>query len=231
MKPMMIINFKTYEEATGKKAAELAKIAEDVAAETGTNMVIAVQPTDIQAVSSSVSIPVFAQHIDPVCPGKHTGHVTPEAVKASGASGTLLNHAERPLSLEMLKNAITKAKLTGLKTVVCAGDEKTAMSVAAFEPDMISIEPPELISSGVAVSVVRPEMVANTVKLVRQAKRISILCGAGIRKPDDIREALKLGASGVMISSGFVLAGDRRRVLSEMAKALCEPQNAVQVFV
>ena len=67
--PMIIINFKTYLEATGKKAVELAKKAEKASKETGIYIAVTPQFTDVKAVAEAVEIPVFAQHIDPIKPG------------------------------------------------------------------------------------------------------------------------------------------------------------------
>lgn len=97
--PIIIINFKTYLESTGKKAVELAKSAEKVTRETGVTIVVVPQFVDVAAVAEAVEIPVFAQHIDPIKPGNSTGHVLPEAVKEAGAVGTLINHSERQLKL------------------------------------------------------------------------------------------------------------------------------------
>jgi triosephosphate isomerase len=63
--PMIIVNFKTYSEATGAKAIELAKKAEKVSSETRISVGIAPQFTDIAPVAEAVDIPVFAQHVDP----------------------------------------------------------------------------------------------------------------------------------------------------------------------
>ena len=219
MKPTMIINFKAYSEATGPNAVKLAKIIEEVALENDINMILSVQPADIYRVKNAVSIPVFAQHIDNVEHGKYTGHVTAESVKANGATGTLLNHSEKPMDINSLKKSVEYAKKIGLKTVICVEDEKTAFAVAAFEPDMISIEPSELISTGVAVSLVKPDMVKNSVKFVHKLKKIRVLCGAGIRNPEDIIEAINLGARGVLISSSVVLSEDPKKYLTDMAKA------------
>src|SRR5437660_11206971 len=82
-------------EATGKRAIELAKVAEDVSRETGVTIIVAPQFTDIEPVSKTVDIPVFSQHLDSIKPGAHTGHVLAEAVKSAGAEGTLLHHSER----------------------------------------------------------------------------------------------------------------------------------------
>jgi triosephosphate isomerase len=58
--PIIIVNYKTYAEATGKKALKLSKIAEKVSEETGVNIGVAPQFTDIAPIANTVSIPVFA---------------------------------------------------------------------------------------------------------------------------------------------------------------------------
>ena len=71
--PIIIVNFKTYLEATGQKAVELAKNAEKASKETGVSIVVAPQFADIARIADAVEIPVFAQHIDPIKPGNSTG--------------------------------------------------------------------------------------------------------------------------------------------------------------
>ena len=66
--PLILVNFKTYLQSSGKKALELAKICEKVSKETGVCIAVAVQAIDIRMIASSVNIPVFAQHIDPIKP-------------------------------------------------------------------------------------------------------------------------------------------------------------------
>ncbi|RLF05216.1 MAG: triose-phosphate isomerase, partial [Thermoprotei archaeon] len=79
--PLIIINFKTYLEATGQRALDLAKKCEKVAQELGVNIAVAPQAIDIARIASSVSIPVLAQHVDPYPPGAHTGSTLMEAIK------------------------------------------------------------------------------------------------------------------------------------------------------
>ncbi|MDH5461050.1 MAG: triose-phosphate isomerase, partial [Candidatus Bathyarchaeota archaeon] len=93
--PIILINFKTYAEATGKKALKLAETAANVSLETDICIGLAPQLTDLASVARLVALPVFAQHIDPITPGSFTGHVLPESVKEAGATGTLINHSER----------------------------------------------------------------------------------------------------------------------------------------
>src|SRR4030067_2656381 len=117
--PIIIVNFKTYSEATGKKAIELAKKAEKASKETGANIVVAPQFADIARVAEAVEIPVFSPHIDAVCPGAFTGHILAESVKEAGAVGTLINHSERQLKLADVDAVIRHAKEKGLTSCVC----------------------------------------------------------------------------------------------------------------
>ncbi|TRO49482.1 triose-phosphate isomerase, partial [Candidatus Bathyarchaeota archaeon] len=107
--PIIIVNFKTYLEATGRRAVALAKQAEKVSKETGTFIVVAPQGADIAGVAEAVDIPVFAQHIDPITPGSHTGQVLADAVKEAGAVGTLINHSERQMKLADIDAVIKMA--------------------------------------------------------------------------------------------------------------------------
>ena len=218
--PIIIVNFKTYLEATGRKAVELAKQAEKVSKETGTSIVAAPQFADVARVAEAVEIPVFAQHIDPIKPGSCTGHVLVDAIKEAGAVGTLINHSERQLKLSDIDAAIKLAREKDLVSCVCANNPSVSAAVAALKPDIVSVEPPELIGTGIPVSKAQPEVVTNTVKLVREVNaKVTILCGAGISHGEDVAVALKLGTQGVLVASGIVKAKDPYSILREFADA------------
>ena len=218
--PIIIVNFKTYAEGTGKKALELSKAAEDVSRETGVCFAVAPQFVDIPTIVHTVDIPVFAQHIDPIKPGSHTGHILPEAVKEAGAIGTLINHSERRLRLADIDAAIMRARELSLVTVTCTNNTSVSAAAAALNPDMIAVEPPELIGTGIPVSKAKPEVVTSTVESVRRINpKVTILCGAGITNGEDVAAALKLGTEGVLVASGIVKAKDPRKVMKEFAEA------------
>ena len=218
--PMIIVNFKTYSEATGRKAVELAKKAEKASNESSVFIGVAPQFADVAAVAKAVGIPVFAQHIDPIKPGSYTGHVLAESIKEAGAVGTLINHSERQLKLSDISEVIGLARENGLISVVCANNPNISVAVATLKPDIIAIEPPELIGTGIPVSKAKPEVVTGTIKLVREVNsKVTILCGAGISHGEDVAAALKLGTQGVLVASGIVKAKDQYRVLREFAKA------------
>jgi len=219
--PLILVNFKTYLEATGKNALELAKAAEKVSLESEVCVGVAPQFADISLISREVSIPIFAQHVDPIKPGSYTGHVLPEDVKSAGAAGILVNHSERRLKLADIDAVIARAREVALLTVVCTNNAAVSAAAAALRPDMIAVEPPELIGTGISVSKARPEVVTSTVDDVRRINsEVMILCGAGITSGEDVSAALKLGTEGVLVASGIVKARDPYKVMLEFAEAI-----------
>jgi triosephosphate isomerase len=218
--PTIIVNFKTYAEATGRRAIELAKSAEKVERETRVPIAVAPQFADLYTVAKAVRIPVFAQHIDPIKPGGFTGHVLAESVKEAGAVGTLVNHSERQLRLSDIEQTIRIARENGLVSVVCANNPSISAAAATLKPDMVAIEPPELIGTGIPVSKAQPQIITGTVSLVRKVNPdVTILCGAGISRGEDVAAALKLGTQGVLVASGIVKAENPYAVLREFADA------------
>ena len=217
--PIILVNFKTYLEATGRRAVKLAKVAERVSREIRVSICVAPQFTDIALVAGEVEIPVFAQHIDPIKPGSHTGYVLADAVKEAGAVGTLINHSERQLRISEIDAAIKIAREKELVSVVCANNDTISAAVAALKPDMVAVEPPELIGTGVSVSKAKPEVIESTIRLVREINpTVKILCGAGVSDGEDVAAALRLGTDGVLVASAVVKAKDPYRVLLDFAE-------------
>ena len=214
--PIIIVNFKTYEQATGEKAVELAKICEKVSKEKNVEIAVAVQETDIYPVSHSVSIPVLSEHVDGVEFGSHTGMILPEAVKDAGAVGTLLNHSEHRLRIDLIASSIKRAKETGLITIVCANTPEVGEAIAELEPDVVAIEPPELIGGEISVSQAKPEIITESVNKIDKP----VLVGAGIKTGEDVKKAIELGAKGVLLASGVTKAENPEEVLNELANGL-----------
>jgi triosephosphate isomerase len=93
--------------------------------------------------------------------------------------------------------------------------------VAALKPDIMAIEPPELIGTGIPVSKAKPEVVTDTIKLVRKVNpKVVILCGAGIGQGEDVAAAKRLGTQGVLVASGIVKAKNPYKVMREFADAV-----------
>ncbi len=215
---MIFINFKAYKEAFGRKALELAKIAESVAERSGVYIAVAVSHLDLPVIAKSVAIDVFAQHVDPVEFGSFTGAVNAEMVKEHGGKGSLLNHSERRMKLADIDFCISKLRSLEMKSIVCTNNVSTTAAVAALRPDFVAVEPPELIGSGIAVSKAKPEVVENAIASARNiCREVKVLCGAGITNHEDYVRALDLGADGVLLASGIVKAKDQKKALEELA--------------
>lgn len=218
-KPIIIVNFKTYLEGMGERALKLAKCAEKIRDETGAYIGLAPQYVDLRLLISKSSIPVFAQHVDGVKPGAHTGHVVADSLADVGVAGSLVNHSEKRLKLSEIDEIVRRLKELRLISVVCSNTPPVSAAAAALDPDMVAIEPPELIGTGIAVSKAKPEIISDTVEVIKKVNpRVSILCGAGITKGEDVTAAIKLGSEGILVASGVVKARDPCKVLSELAE-------------
>jgi len=219
--PIIIVNVKTYQGGTGQAAVELAKTMEQVHKNTGANLAIAVQPTDIYRVSQIVDIPILGQHLDSISYGSHTGWILPESINEAGATGVLLNHSEHPLHIIDIAAAVGRARSLDMDTVVCANNIAVTAAVAALKPHMVAIEPPDLIGGEVSVTTAEPHIVQDAVTTVQNiSPKTAILCGAGVKTGNDVSTALELGTAGVLLASGVVKAARPEKVLLEMAEAL-----------
>ena len=72
----------------------------------------------------------------------------PEALKAAGAVGVMLNHAEHKLTLDEIEKAIKRADEVRLATMVCADSIEEVKAVAKLAPNILVTEPTELIGTG-----------------------------------------------------------------------------------
>jgi len=218
---IMIINFKNYLEASGEGAIRLAKIADSVAKELDVEIVVVPPIPDLSIVAKSVSIPVFAQHVDLAKPGSTTGSIVPEIIKACGGSGTLLNHSEKRVPIKVIKELIPKLKDLGLYSVVCAKTPKEVKDRAMLLPDYVAVEPPELIGTGRAVSKVKPEVILRSKEAVKEVSdSVKLICGAGITSGEDVSIALKLGSVGILVASSVVKSDSWELKIRELAKPL-----------
>lgn len=220
LSPVIVVNFKTYEQGTGRKGIRLARLCENIAKFSKVKVIVAVQVLDIREIAHAVSIPVFSQHIDPIYPGAYTGHILPEGLVEDGAAGVIINHSEDRFDLPTTKRAIARAKEVGLSTIVCAATPRLAASIAAYRPDFIAIEPPKLIGGEISVSTARPEIITSTIERVKQVADIPVLCGAGIKDRRDVEVAMKLGATGVLVASHVVKAAYPEVVLKELVAGI-----------
>ena len=208
MKPVVIINFKTYKQ--GKSAIDLAKKL----AKVDKNIIIGVQATDIYETTKATKLKVYSQHVDWQEPGRNTGFILPEAIKADKAKGVFLNHSEHRLKLRVIKKTVKRCKELGLKTAVFAKDLKEAKKIRKMKPDYMIVEPPELVAGKISVSKAKPELIEN----IKKKLNYRFIVGAGIKTREDVKTALKLGASGIAVSSAITKSRNPAKKLRELIK-------------
>lgn len=216
MKPLIVINFKNYPPALGKKGLILAK---KLAAVKQQKYQLAIAPSLLllEEVITAVTIPVFAQHVDALISGPRTGNISVKELIELRAAGAILNHSERKLPLAVLQKTIRLCKKSKLKVIVCAASLSELKKIAPLYPDFIAYEPPELIGGGVSVTTAKPEIVKKAVELVgKLSPKTKVLCGAGIQGREDLQAALRLGTTGILISHVVVQARNPERVLEKM---------------
>jgi triosephosphate isomerase len=229
MKPIIITNFKAYEQSTGENALKLAKAHDSVAKHKDMKgeIMVAVQNADIFRISQSVSIHVIAQHADPVEYGKHTGSELPECLKENGAWGVLINHSEDRADIDTIEATIKRCKAAGLKTIVCVENMDKAKQAAKMDADYLAYEVPELIGTLQSISKLEPGTVqkfsdmvkdANEAKAKSGRKRTIPLCGAGVADRNDVENAIKLGTEGVLLATAIVKAKDPTKALEDFVR-------------
>lgn len=219
--PIVILNYKTYLESSGIKALELAHDLESAASETGITMVAAPQAADIYRISQEASLPIFAQHIDAISPGGHTGSNLISTLIEAGISGSLINHSEQRMKLADIEEVVRQCRENNIESCVCTNNIETSKAIAALAPTAVAVEPPELIGTGIPVSQAQPEVVEDSVKGVKSInKNVKVLCGAGITTGDDMKAAMDLGADGVLLASGIIKAESPKDALLDLVSKL-----------
>ena len=219
--PIVILNYKTYLESSGLNALNLAHDLESAAEESGITMVAAPQAADIYRISQEASLPIFAQHIDPISPGGHTGSNLIDTLIEAGVSGSLINHSEQRMKLADIAEVVKLCEDNNIESCVCTNNIETSKAVAALNPVAVAVEPPELIGTGIPVSQAQPEVVEDTVNEVKAInKDIKVLCGAGITTGDDMKSAMDLGADGVLLASGIIKAENPKEALLDLVSKL-----------
>jgi triosephosphate isomerase len=206
--PIFEIGLKGY--VYGGAAVRLAKEADLAAHEHGVTVIFDPQYVDIPAVARETEhLLVFAQHMDPVAVGRGNGSVLPEALKAAGAVGTMLNHTEKPMTLSEIARAIRRADEVGLLSLVSSDSPEQAAAVAQLGPNIVLAEPPDLIGGDVSVATRMGDFIEQTAHLVgRIDPEIVVMCSAGIKRPADVVAVVSLGVGATGTTSGIVLASD-----------------------
>lgn len=203
----------------GDQILDLARIADEAAAKYDVRVIYTTPYTNIEKVAASVKkLKVFAPHMDDIPVGRGLACVLGESLKAAGAVGVMLNHAERPLPASTLVRTLARARELQLMSIVCADSMAETRAVAQLAPNLMITEPTELIGSGQACGRAYVRQSFDAVMDINP--NIGVLVGGGISSGEDVYRTILAGADATGSSSGIVKAADPGAMVNEMLSAL-----------
>lgn len=203
----------------GDTLLKIAKGLDKLSKKYKVDVILDVPDTEIKNIADNTKrIHVYSQHMDSIPVGKGMGRTLGEAVKAAGAVGVMLNHAEHKLTIEEIKEAIKRADEIGLATMVCADSIEEVKAIAELGPNILVAEPTELIGTGKPAD---KEYVDAVIKCIREINPdIKPFPSAGISKGEDCYNIIKAGSSASGCSSAIAKAEDPLALAEEMIAAV-----------
>ena len=210
--PHFIVNFKRYDGTAGEDGLELARTIEAVAEKTGATFVVSPQTPDLRLFAERTALPIVAQAVDALEPGRGNGQIGIDAVAGTGADGLFVNHPESPATLGEIEATIERCRELDLESIVCVNSLPGARAISAFDPDCLLLERPEDVASDRAIPETHPELLEGVVSLARESD-VRVLVGGGVSDAADVEAAFDMGADAAGASSAFVEATNRREWL------------------
>lgn len=194
---------------------QLAKAADQAAVRYDIDVIFLAPYVDIRRIAENTQrILVFAPYMDILRPGRGMADVLPEAVRAAGAQGVVVNHCERPMTLGTIRETLRRADELDMLSFACADTIAEARAIAQLGPDIINPEPSELIGTDCGSS---DDFIRESIRVVKEADpRILVEQAAGIRSGEQVYHNIILGADGVGAASGIVNAKDPLAMVDEM---------------
>lgn len=219
MKTKIVVNLKHYSISSGPNAERFLSSFIGMDIRDDVEVIFALNPIDLRLAGNFPELNFYSQHVDPVEYGAYTGHLSIEALLDLGINGTLLNHSERRLDNETIRKTVDIAHRRSFPAIVCAENIVEAGQLAQLKPQFVAYEPPELIGGNVSVTSAKPEIIGEVVEKCSESN-VPVLVGAGVKNGDDLRKSVELGANGVLIASGIVLAKNPVSSLTSLVEKL-----------
>ena len=203
----------------GDAVLEYAKAADAAAMEYDVDVLFVAPYTEIRRVRENTDrLIVLAPHMDAIKPGRGIADVLPEALKAAGAQGVVLNHSEKPVTLNILRKTIDRANELDLLTFVCADTVAEAQAIAQLHPDILNPEPTELIGSGTVSDMGYVKEVIRAVKSIDPS--ILVEQAAGITTAQQVYDFIMAGSEAAGSASGILKSANPHALLNEMVRSV-----------
>jgi triosephosphate isomerase len=211
--PFFEIGVKNY--LFGDQVLDLAKVADAAAKKHDIDILFIAPYTEIRRVAeNTTNLVILAPYMDTLRPGRGMADVLPEALKAAGAQGVVMNHSERPMALSAIRKTIDRANELDMLSFGCADSIAEVKAIAQLHPDIINPEPNELIGSG---SISDMSYVHESIKVIKDIyPDILVEQAAGVSSGKQVYDLIYAGAEGTGAASGIIFADDPFSMVDEM---------------
>ncbi len=208
----------------GDAVLEYARAADAASTEHNVDVLFVVPYTEIRRVRENTDrLIVLAPYMDSLRPGRGIADVLPEALKAAGAQGVVLNHSERPMTLNAIRKTIDRANELDLLTFVCADTIAEAQALAQLHPEILNPEPTELVGSGSVSDMRYVKEVIRAVKSIDQS--ILVEQAAGITTAQQVYDFIMAGSDAAGSASGILTSVNPHALLNEMIRSVSRARD------
>ena len=204
----------------GDTVLEYALAADAAAEKYGIDVLFITPAVEIRrVVEQTKHLIVLAPYMDTLRPGRGMADILPEALKAAGAAGVVVNHCEKPMSLPAIKETIQRAHELDMLVFACADTIAEAKAVAQLHPDILNPEPSELIG-GAGSGVSSMDFVRESIQAIKSIyPDILVEQAAGITNGQQVYDFIMAGSEAAGAASGIVNAKDPLAMIDEMIAA------------
>ena len=171
-----------------------------------------------RVVENTKHLIVLAPYMDTLRPGRGMADILPEALKAAGAKGVVINHCEKPMSLPQMKATIDRARELDFIVFACADTLEEAKAIAQLHPDIINPEPSAIIGGGNGVTPM--DYVMDSIREIKAIyPDIMVEQAAGITNGQQVYDFIMAGSEAAGAASGIMKAKDPIAMIDEMIAA------------
>lgn len=203
----------------GDEVLEYARAADAAAKRYDIDVLFITPAVEIRrVVENTQRLIVLAPYMDTLRPGRGMADILPEALKAAGAQGVVINHCEKPMSLPQMKATIDRAREMDFLVFACADTLAEARAIAQLHPDIINPEPSEIIGGGNGVSPM--SYVRQSIRAIKEIyPDILVEQAAGITNGQQVYDFIMAGSEAAGAASGIMNAEDPLAMIDEMIAA------------
>lgn len=204
----------------GDTLLEYAKAADAAAEKYDIDVLFITPAVEIRrVVENTKHLIVLAPYMDTLRPGRGMADILPEALKAAGAEGVVVNHCEKPMSVPQIKATIDRARELDMLVFACADTIAEAKALAQLHPDIINPEPSELIG-GTGGGVSDMGFVKESIEAIKSIyPDILVEQAAGITNGQQVYDFIMAGSEAAGAASGIMKADDPIAMIDEMIAA------------